>query len=114
MGVYFTEQANLLAKIEWQIGGAGGAVGSETNGNSVILEKLEGKRFSAKPFVGCGAMDKGDPAFLEVGQIGGLQLVPVGKNRTFGESLVFLAPCNRRLAISEISAWRFFGEDVAK
>ena len=43
MGVFFTEQANLLAKIEWQIGGAGGAVGSETNGNSVILEKLEGK-----------------------------------------------------------------------
>ena len=59
-------------------------------------------------------MNKGDLAFLEVGQVGRLQLIPVGKNGIFGKSLVCLAPCNRRLALSEISAWRFFGEDVAK
>jgi hypothetical protein len=64
--------------------------------------------------MGCGAMDNRDSAFLQIGQIGGLKLIYVGKNCAFGESLVLFAPLDWRFAGSKILPLEFSGKNLPK
>ena len=92
LGVFFTKKPNFRSKIQSGIGGAGRAVGPDTDWDSVFPQKIEWKRLAAKPIVGCGAVDNRDPVLLQVGQVGGYQLISMGNHCPVWQGMILPAP----------------------